>query len=206
MQMKQLVSALRVIEKRSEALLKKKLSSDAKTATKAIKTSCGQHADSVDLKVMGPALTAAADKLVEADKQHTLQSLKMVFTNFKSCAQRGHPGVQKAKDVLQAWPTDPAAEDATRHQIGIALYDDCRDMTQNVQNLVKAINYGADVKQFGFEDRDIVALPKLAKTLVPIANAKAGVGVGLSKAEITTLVRTVDVNAKLYDQISSHVP
>jgi hypothetical protein len=46
-------------------------------------------------------------------------------------------------------------------------------MTQNVQNLVKAINYGADLKQFGFEDRDIVAQPKLAKTLVPIANAKA---------------------------------
>jgi hypothetical protein len=86
-----------VIEKRSEALLKKKLSSDAKAAAEAIKTSCGQHADSVDLKVMGPALNAAADMLVEADKQHTLQSLKMVFTNCNACAQKGHLACRKPR-------------------------------------------------------------------------------------------------------------
>lgn len=204
--MKQLVGALRVIEKRCDGLEKTKLSSDAKTAVKAIKKSCDQHADSVDMKVVLPALHAAADDLVEADKQYVLQSLRTLFASLKACAQRGHPGVQKAKAVLQAWPADPAAEDHTRQEIGNALYGDCRDMTQNVQNMVKAINYGADLTQFGFQDGDVAALPKLARSLVPIANAKSGVANGLSRAQAATLVRAVDVNAKLFDQIAGRAP
>ena len=99
-----------------------------------------------------PAINATMRKLIEQDKQFVLNSLTKVFANYKACAAKGHPGVQRSRVTLDGeWPAPADAEGAARNKIGTDLFSDCRDMTQNVQNLLKAVGYGADLTQFGLQ-------------------------------------------------------
>ena len=206
---KELSGSLQILRKRAATAADQPgISAEGQTALTAIRDSCTAHAESISYDVMMPAINATIRKLIEQDKQFVLNSLTTVFANYKACAAKGHPGVQRSRVTLDGeWPTDTDAEDAARDKIGIDLFGDCRDMTQNVQNLLKAVGYGADLTQFGLNKRDIETLHLISKALVPIANAKSSVvPVGRSKAEIDTLAQEVEANAWLYDEIAKHMP
>ena len=81
----------------------------------------------------------------------------------------------------------------------------CRDMTQNLQNLVKAMHYGGDLS--GLEQRDITAVPEGRA----VARADRGCQEerhreGMDRDQLIKLIRTVKVNADLYDEIAKRVP
>jgi hypothetical protein len=206
---KKLSSSLQILRTRAAAAADHpRISAEGQTALTAIRDSCTAHAESISDDVMMPAINATMRKLNEQDKQFVLNSLTKVFASYKACAAKGHPGVQRSRVTLDSeWPALADAEEAARNKIGTDLFSDCRDMTQNVQNLLKAVGHGADLTQFGLDERDIKTLHLISKALVPIANAKSSVvTVGKSKAEIDTLAQEVEANAWLYDEIAKHMP
>lgn len=202
---KKLMGSLKVLAKRvTEALKVKTLSSDAKKSLKDIQKSLDEIIESVAPNVIGPQIARMVSVLMAADKEFTLKNLKTMFTSYKACAGRKHPGITKAAQELKNWSDDPLVQQTTRNVVHGQIYNDCRDMTQNLQNLVKAQEYGGDLS--GLEDRDVATIPKIAKVLIPFANAKTSFTDGMDLPALVKLVRTIKVHADLYDDIAKRVP
>jgi hypothetical protein len=206
--MKKLVGSLKIVGKRAAtAATKPKISSDAKKALGVIAKAANDHAAVFEPAKITAAINKIVHDLVEEDKKRLLGRLSTVFKSYNDCAKRGHPEIAEAKKMLAKWKNTPNADAAAEaNAVGVKINGTCRDMTQNIQNLVNAIGYGADLTQFGLQDRDVTTLPKLAKTLVPFANTSTGVGTGKSYKQMEEIVKLVDVNAKLYDQIAQRMP
>src|SRR5207248_9979907 len=91
---KELSGSLQILRKRAAAAADRAgISAEAQTALTAIRDSCTAHAESISYNVILPAINVTMHKLLEQDKQFVLNSLTTVFTNYKACAARGHPGV-----------------------------------------------------------------------------------------------------------------
>lgn len=203
---KKLAGSLQVIGKRAQALGTKKLSPEAKKAVAAIAAACDTYAKSLDLKNNQATINTHQRKLIQDNKKETLDGLRDRFATFKAVTAKGHPGLKKAQQIIKTFPRGREAQIKARQDLQTAIYDDSRDMTQNVMALVKAMNYGADLTQFGLQQRDVVTLPKIGETLTPWANAKASFTVGRPETALATMVKTLAVNAKLYDEIGGRLP
>jgi hypothetical protein len=204
---KKLVGSLKIVGKRAAtAAAKPKISSDAKKTLQAIAKSANDHAAAIEPAKLAREIGQIRAELVKAGHEASLKMAGMTLGAFKDCAKKGHPGIAEAKRMLTQWAANPAADDATEAQkIGTELYNDCRDMTQPLTNMLKVQQAGADLTQFGFQQRDIETLPGLGKTLVPLANASKPISTGKNRAEMQKLVHLADVNAKLFDTIASHL-
>jgi hypothetical protein len=199
--------ACEIIAKRAAVISKdSKASKEARKAALAIGTAAGGIAEFMEGGSLTTAVNKAVNELVDASKRLILARMKNVFVQFKAVADKGHPGLWAARAQLQNWPADAAGQDQALQRIGTSLYDDCRDMTQNVANMVKAIDEGLDLTEFGVQPSAIKTLPGLSKGLVPIANSKAGVTNGLDRAAVTKLVAQIERDAALYDKIADKLP
>jgi hypothetical protein len=203
---KKLMGSLAVIKVRSEKLTKeKKTSSNAKASLKAIITAIDDVADSVQLNKITLQINKIKTDMIEADKQFVLGRLKNVFKSYRDCAARKHPEIAAAAQEVVKWQDDDIQlQQEIRNRVSALLTDAARDMTQNTQNLVKAFGYGADIT--GLEDRDKVTIPKINKTLVPIANHTDSLTTDMDKRQLALLIRTVKVTADLYDEIGKRIP
>lgn len=214
--LKKVAGALKVIQVRINNLLQanadkknKSVSLDKKMVPilNAISKTAGEYADSLDRKKVLPQIGAIGREAMEAERAHAIKMIGTISSAMKQCKQRGHPGVKAAAAALRDWSDeDEEAQKAVRATVGNAIRDDCRDMTQNISNLLRSLKNGGVVP--GLEPRDITTLPKLAKTLVPYAGSQNGTDFtgGKSKAELAKIVKTIKANAQLFDQISDHLP
>jgi hypothetical protein len=203
---KKLAGSLKVIGKRAQELANKNVSTEAKKAAAAIAGACDTYAKSLELKNNQPTINAHQRKLIQDNKKETLDGLRDRFATFKAVTAKGHPGLVKAQQIMKTWPRGNAEQIKARQDLQSAIYDDSRDMTQNVMALVKAMSYGADLTQFGLQQRDVATLPKIGETLTPWANAKGSFTVGRPESALVTMVKTLAANAKLYDQIAARLP
>ena len=202
---KKLLGSLKVILVRATKLQQQgKLGKDAKASVKTIIAALNDHINSVEHSVIDPQMMKIVHDLQEADKQYVLKNLKVLFVSYKACAAKKHPEIAEAANAVAGWSDDTGEQDQVRNAVHNKLNKACRDMTQNLQNLVKAMHYGGDLS--GLEQRDITAIPKVAQSLVPIADAKKSVTEGMDRDQLIKLIRTVKVNADLYDEIAKRVP
>lgn len=202
-----LVGSLKIVAKRAATTAAKpKISSDAKKALQAIAKASNDRAADFEPNKITRSISSIVHQLVEQDTQLVLGRMADVSKKFKNCADRGHPEIGQAQQLLKTWAANPAADDA-KEALAVAgkLYDACRDMTQNISNLEKARAVGADLTALGLQPRDVETLPKLAKTLVPYAGGAQSAGKGKNRAQMDKIVKLVAVNAKLYDEIASHI-
>ncbi len=205
--LKKRIGSLKVIRVRvTKAETNKKFAKESKAALKTIGDKIDDVVASVDISTITPQINTIMKGLVEADKEFVLNSLTRVFKSSKDCAARKHPEIVEAAKELAKWNDDLEESDKNKIRVAVAnqLTDACRDVTQNLQNRVKAFGYGADI--LGLEPRDKATLPKVAKTLIPIANNKGSLFDGMDKAQMAQVIRTVKVNADLSDDISSRLP
>lgn len=204
-ELKKLVGSLKILEVRVVKLQKTAKKKESTTALKDIKEAVVDLLDSADISKIEPQIAKALVVMKAAAGQAALDRLPMVLKSFKSCAQKQHPEIGVATQALAQWSDDPQQQGKVRDEIHGRLYDACRDMTQNLANLLKAQKAGADLTRFGLEPRHVNVLPTVAKSLIPIANAKSSVTDGKDLDQLKLLVRTVKVQADLFDNIASHI-
>lgn len=206
--LKKLVGSLKIVGKRAATTAAKpKISADAKKALQAIAKSANDHAAAIEPAKLTREIGVIRAELDKASADESLRRVGGSVKAFKDCAKKGHPGLAQAKNVLTQWAANPAADDAKEAQaVGSHLFNECRDMTQPLVNLLKAQRAGANLVRLGFEKRDADTLPGLAKTLVPFANSSKPISTGKNRAQMQKYVHLVDVNAKLFDTIASHLP
>lgn len=203
--LKKVTGSLKIIQKRISTLSgKKDVGKDAEAALTKINKCINLTVDSVSPSVINPQIDQVKQKLLDADKEYIQKTLKTVFSTYKACAAKKHPEITQAIAAVKAWPADEKGQEDVRKAVNTMLFDACRDMTQNLNNMGKALEYGLELS--GLEQRDIITIPKLSKTLVPIANAKDTLTAGMDVEQLKQLVRTVKVNADLYDEIAKRVP
>jgi len=205
---KKLVGSLKIVGKRAAtAAAKPKISADAKKALQAIAKSANDHAAAIEPAKLTREIGQIRAAFEKAAHEEALKRVGATLTAFKDAAKKGHPGITEAKKLLAQWANNPAADDKEQASaIGGHLFNDCRDMTQPLANLLKAQKAGADLGRLGLEPRDVDTLPGLAKTLVPFANGSQRITTGKNRAQVQKLVHLADVNAKLFDTIASHLP
>lgn len=204
---KKLVGSLKIVGKRaSTAAAKPKISSDAKKALQAIAKSANDHAAAMEPAKLAREIGQIRAELVKAGNEEALKRVGSMLAGLKAIANKGHPGIAEAKKRLAQWANNPAADaEEEAAAIGRHLYDDCRDMTTGLGNLIKAQKAGGDLVAAGLQQRDVVTLPGLTKTLTPFGNSMDTYK-GKDRAQMQKILHTVDVNAKLFDTIASHIP
>lgn len=211
-EVKKVLGSLQIVSKRAAKMIseagKLKLDKKVVTALQSVKSTADAHADALDRKKIIPKLGALATDLIEADRVMVLSRLGPTIKAFRTCAAKGHPEIGSAARILRNWRDE--AEETDKEQIRTKifglLYDACRDMSQCTGNLAKVLKAGGTVP--GLEDRDLKALPKLTSSLSRIGNAQNSASIvgGLDRGGLAQLIRTVQVNAQLYDQIAARLP
>lgn len=209
--LKKLVGTLQIVKKRVENRLeaaeRKKspepLDKKLVPVLKQIAAEAEAYANSLDSKDLIPRIGTLAQKMMEAEHVTVLERIGPVIKASRQVRAKGHPEIRLAVNALNAWDdnADEEAKNAVRFEVGTNLRACCRNMGQNVGNLLKAIKHGGDIP--GIEPRDLDTLPKLHKTLSECGNTEREMELtgGMDKAAMVKLIRTIKANADLYDQI-----
>lgn len=173
----------------------------------ALKQNCDTYAASIDRKTLVVRLPPLAEAAMAAEEERILRMVGPVSKTFRACAGKGHPQLASCARLMRNWREDmPDVHDQIRSKVGDMLRTCARDMSQNVVNLNKAISRGIEIP--GFEQRDYVTIPKLARSLTPLANSQTATQItgDMSKADLLNLIKTMKAHANLFDQIASHLP
>ena len=211
--LKKVAGALKVTSKRIENALKdhkakrRTINKKLVPMITGLKAACDAYAASIDRKTLVTRLPRLAEAAMAAEEAQVLRMVGPVSKTFRSCAAKGHAEINSSARLMRNWRDDmPDAHEGIRGKVGELLRKCARDMSQNVVNLNKAVSRGIEIP--GFEARDYTTIPKLAKSLTPIANSQSGDQItrDMGKAELLHLIRTMKAHANLYDQIASHLP
>ncbi len=203
---KGLSSALKAVGLRIDKMLKPpfKLASESKKAVQSISAMINICRDAIDPQAAEHLIKLYYEKAIEKDKETTLPKLGLLYDTYRTCTAEKHVNIGLAAKELTKWPEDVKDQQAVANTVVTFLSKAARKMTQNLKNILKAIDYGGDLG--GLEDRDRVTIPKLNVSLQPIANDSGDLAVGKSKEELLRLIRTVKVHADLFDEIGKRLP
>lgn len=211
-EVKKVAGSLQIVSKRAAKMIseapKLKLDKKVVSALQTVRAAADDHVDALDRKKIIPKLGTLARDLEEADRQMVLSRIGPTMTAFKACAAKGHVEINSAARLLRNWRDE--AEEGDKDEIRKGIYQllrkACRDMSQNTGNLAKAVKAGGTID--GLEDRDVKTLPKLTTSLARVGNATSEDSVtgGLDRGGLAQLIRTVQTNAQLYDQIAGRLP
>lgn len=204
--MKKLVASMNLVNKRIDNAVKdknRKISKESKKSLTAIGTEISIRVDNLDWVNVEPVLKKLLESGVQADKEFTLPRLPSLYAAYRKKVG-DHPEIESAANLLKAWPEDPEKQHKVAGAVCQFLLDCARDMSQCTRNIVKAIDYGGDLG--GLEDRDIVTIPKLNKSLVVFGNNKGNLADGKTKDDLVKMIRTVKMLADLFDEIGKRVP
>lgn len=212
-QMKQLHGALKITSTRIDRALadaakdQRKIEKKLIPLLKTISAECTNYGKSIDRKVLIPRVGKLAHAMIEADKVDAMKKIGPVSKAAKSCAAKGHTEINSSARLMRNWDESQPEQNAEiAKKVGNMLRDACRDMSQNMVNMKKMLDYGLDIPGFG--DREAQTVPKLAKFLTPYANSQSGSVFtnGKSRAEMLQLIKTMKVQADLFDNVVAALP
>lgn len=92
-----------------------------------------------------------------------------------------------------------------RSTVSEALKRACRNMTQNLANILRAVQNKVDLTPFGLQDREIDALQKIVKPLVVIGNAEGSVTQDLDFDGMHEMLAHARQLAAVYDAVAKKV-